>query len=405
MTTMSFFRPTDMVTFYAGDDDVGEEQVLINTSSLIRLDSESGIVSSYEGSFTYPDDLPMGTTTRIYQTLNGELILDWTGLNADIRGILADDETVDTGGLIGEGDEGDFGFFVRLLSGNDTFNGSDGADRIVSFDGADTINGGAGFDQSVHFGTFRSYEVGVQGDGTVTVGQRGESVRDFLISVEQLIFDDQTYDIAAFSGISGISAEEIRLFVEMYIAYFDRAPDAEGLAYWGTRLNDGMTYAEIARSFFVQDETVARYPDPNDSAALVDSVYANVLEREADDLGRAFWIGELDNGNVTRGEFILAIIDGAKNFDDPDATPELIAQAAADVQTLTDKADIGIYYAAINGLGDPFGDAVTVMQGYDVEDREGSLAAAQTQVDGFAADNEAFTLQLVGLIEDPFATA
>ena len=401
MTTMSFFRPTDMVTFYSGEDDTGEERVLINTSSLIRLDSESGIITSYEGSFTYADDLPTGTATRIYQTLGGELILDWTGLNADIRGIIADDENGDADG---EGDEGDFGFFVRLLSGDDTFNGSDGADRIVSFDGADTINGGDGFDQSVHFGNLSSYDVEVRDDGTVAVRQRGETELDLLTGVEQLVFDDQTYDIAAFSGISGISAGEIRLFVEMYIAYFDRAPDSEGLAYWGTRLNDGMTYAEIARSFFVQDETIARYPDPDDSAALVDAVYANVLEREADDLGRAFWIGELDNGDVTRGEFILAIIDGAKNFDDPNATPELIAQAAADVQTLTDKADIGIYYAAINGLGDPFGNAVTVMQGYDVEDREGSLAEAQASVDGFAADNEAFTLQLVGLIDDPFAT-
>jgi hypothetical protein len=44
----------------------------------------------------------------------------------------------------------------------------------------------------------------------------------------------------------------------MYVAYFNRAPNAVGLDYWASRLTEGMTLQDIAKSFFAQPETGQR---------------------------------------------------------------------------------------------------------------------------------------------------
>ena len=45
---------------------------------------------------------------------------------------------------------------------------------------------------------------------------------------------------------------------ELYVATFNRAPDAEGLDYWVNA--SGLTIEGIAQSFFDQPETQAKYP-------------------------------------------------------------------------------------------------------------------------------------------------
>lgn len=408
------FQRVDMRELVApGDADRGD--VASESATQFVVVYEDGRVGTYTGNFTVSGGEVIGGNATAYaESINGSEVF----AIGDFDVPLFDFETSLLGGTLGTL------FETQIFNGNDTLDGGGlddylfgyaGDDAFEGKGGNDTLDGMTGVDTARYADTIDGYKISILANGQVEITDidgagDSEEGTDTLINVERLLFDDdqdgpgQTYFLDIFSGISDISESEIRLFVEMYIAYFDRAPDAEGLAYWGTRLSEGMTYGEIATSFFVQPETVARYPDPNDSAALVDAVYQNVLERAPDDAGRLFWIGELENGNVSRGEFILAIIDGAKNFNDPDATPELIAQAQADVQTITDKADIGVYYAAINGLGDPFGNAGAVMDGYDVDDREGSLAQAQQQIDSFAAESsDGFTLQLVGLIDDPFA--
>jgi hypothetical protein len=194
-----------------------------------------------------------------------------------------------------------------------------------------------------------------------------------------------------------ISAEELTTFVEMYIAYFDRAPDALGLFYWGTRLAEGMGLEEIAASFFVQDESLATFPDVNDNAALVDAAYANLLEREAEAEGRAYWIEQLELGNVSRPEFMLAIINGAKAE----------TGSAADAKVVADKGKIGLDYAAINGLND-VDNAEAAMAAYDRADAAASLAEAEALIEGYrdaAEAGEEIIVELAGVVDDPFASA
>jgi len=374
-----------------------------------------------------------GKVTGIEQVSNGATVWKATGLDVPLGNGEGEEAIVSLLGLFMSGFSGpdlmigsDFGDTLQGYDGNDTIEGGLGIDLLFGMEGddvlrpgsmGDTIYGNEGFDTVIIEASRDDFEIGF-GNGGLTIRNKVEGGPESIYwQVEKLVFEDGDGDpsndelpVSVFDGIATRSAEEIRLFVEMYIAYFDRAPDAPGLFYWGTRLSEGMQLNEIARSFFDQPETIALYPDPSDAeynAKLVDAVYSNVLGRAADPLGREYWINELDLGKVEPGVFILTIIDGAKNFAAPNASPELIAQAEADVRTITDKADIGLYYSAIKGLGDPFGDARTAMELYSPDDRLGSLADAKQAIDAFAEQANSLdggtelTMPLLGVVQDP----
>ncbi len=101
--------------------------------------------------------------------------------------------------------------------------------------------------------------------------------------------------------------------IKLYIAIFDRAPDADGLNYWANI--SGLPIESIASSFFDQPETKAKYPDGYSNSDFIASVYQNLFKRVPDDKGWEYWIGELDSGSIAKSTFILAVINGALGDD------------------------------------------------------------------------------------------
>ena len=166
---------------------------------------------------------------------------------------------------------------------------------------------------------------------------------------------------------------QITNLVELYVASFNRAPDSVGLDYWGSRLSDGMSLKDIAKSFFVQPETVAAYPSNMPTSDFVTKVYNNVLSRGPDSGGLNYWVGELNNGHVTKDSFLLAIINGAM-------AP---TGSAVDRQTLANKEAVGEHYAIYQGLNNSTAWSKDVMAG--VTDQMASVTAANAKADGYAA--------------------
>lgn len=100
---------------------------------------------------------------------------------------------------------------------------------------------------------------------------------------------------------------------KLYIGYFGRAADPEGLAYWNSRLSDGMSLLQIANSFAVQNEFTSVYGGLSD-AALVDKIYLNLFDRVPDSEGAAYWLNELANGK-SPARLLIDIISGAQGND------------------------------------------------------------------------------------------
>ena len=91
--------------------------------------------------------------------------------------------------------------------------------------------------------------------------------QDFLKDFELLEFGDGAsfgaegaVNLAILEGAKRLSSDQFVELVELYVAYFDRAPDALGLLFWANALADGVSMREIAELFFDQPETQALIP-------------------------------------------------------------------------------------------------------------------------------------------------
>lgn len=283
----------------------------------------------------------------------------------------------------------------RVLVGTSTAEnliGTDADDTITGSGGNDILSGGDGFDTAVYMGTSANYAITLSGGSILIEDRSGRDGTDTLNSIESLQFEDQTFALHLFTNVSSLTDSDMLAFCELYVAYFNRAPDSAGLLFWGSRLADGMSMEEIARRFFDQPETKALYGSSNGSGDFVSAVYSNILGREPDAAGFAYWVDTLDSGAVDRAEFILAMIEGAK-------AP---TGGASDAEYLAMKAEIGAYYAVVNGLNN-VDVARTAMQGFD-----GTLASAEDVkdiIDSHAALADTgltseFTVSVTGLVED-----
>jgi len=109
------------------------------------------------------------------------------------------------------------------------------------------------------------------------------------------------------------------LITQIYVGYFNRAPDPAGLNYWTENLAGGMSIASIAESFSRQDEAISSYawlenPVGGSIDAFLTSVYNNLFNHAPDAAGLSYWKGELAAGKPVGG-VIIDIISGAQGSD------------------------------------------------------------------------------------------
>lgn len=117
---------------------------------------------------------------------------------------------------------------------------------------------------------------------------------------------------------------------KLYIAVFKRAPDGMGLDYWVN--SSALKLEQIAQSFFDQPETQDKYAETGNQA-FIETIYRNTLGREGEAAGVAYWLHELENGNISRDQMILAVINGAQG---------------EDAQLLENRTEVGIHFAEYN---------------------------------------------------------
>lgn len=114
------------------------------------------------------------------------------------------------------------------------------------------------------------------------------------------------------------------LISNLYVGYFNRAADPDGLDFWVARFTEGMSIIQIAQSFSVQREAIDLYgPLTNASlagdAAAQDAflarVYVNMFNRGTIDAeGLTYWRTQLNSGTPV-GRIIIDMINGAQGDD------------------------------------------------------------------------------------------
>ncbi|MEM9968786.1 MAG: DUF4214 domain-containing protein [Pseudomonadota bacterium] len=284
-----------------------------------------------------------------------------------------------------------------------------GDDTLVGSAGDDILDGGTGIDTVQYSGPQSSYTLTITADGLTVQDRRPDGTgTDVLRGIEFLDFDvdllPDGFDLRDFGGSAALPEDALLTVVELYIAYFNRAPDAVGLFFWATAFAEGLSLTEMSKLFVEQVETRVLYPDDLPNSAFVSTVYNNVLGRIPDQDGFNFWVNVLDQGNVGRDTFILNVLEGAKTEPAPGASQAFIDQQRVDRQYLADKTDLGAYFSVIQGMSD-LDNASAAMAIFDGS--QTSVDAAVAQMDVFFAaaqdptDGE-FLMPLVGVIDDPF---
>lgn len=105
------------------------------------------------------------------------------------------------------------------------------------------------------------------------------------------------------------------LVAQLYIGFYDRAPDPDGLNYWIGRLNAGVSISDIADSFAASPEAAETYPyirAPNlfTPDQFLDNVYQNIFGRPIDADGLAYYKARIDSGE-SLGSVVSSIIGNA----------------------------------------------------------------------------------------------
>ena len=125
------------------------------------------------------------------------------------------------------------------------------------------------------------------------------------------------------------------LVTELYVGYYNRAPDPAGLAFWLDALNNGVSLTVIANDFAKSTESQAVYPFLAGASSFVTQVYNNVLNRAPDVEGLSFWTQQLLSGAVAPGSFIVTLEASVR-----------MQEGTTDAVTLANKVTVGKDYAS-----------------------------------------------------------
>jgi hypothetical protein len=143
-----------------------------------------------------------------------------------------------------------------------------------------------------------SYNVSdnVGSGGTVSVG-----------SVTRLRFNDTWVAL----DVNGNAGNVFRL----YQAAFDRAPDAGGMGFHlATMEKLGFTLRQVAENFVNSAEFAAKYANTS-NAQFITLLYQNILHRQPEAGGFAFWVGVLDRGAESRTGILNSFAASQENQD------------------------------------------------------------------------------------------
>lgn len=107
-----------------------------------------------------------------------------------------------------------------------------------------------------------------------------------------------------FAGASGERGDIVRL----YVAAFNRSPDAAGFDFWLGRYQAGTSLERIAASFLDSSEFLGDTSGLS-NREFITILYHNIFIRDPDQAGLEYWLGEL-NAGTTRSRMLVLFANG-----------------------------------------------------------------------------------------------
>ena len=221
---------------------------------------------------------------------------------------------------------------------------------------------------------------------TDKVGSDGTT--SIAAGVRTLAFSDASVNLGIADKAQAMSPADLKSLIELYIAYFNRVPDANGLSYWIDQFNAGQTLEQIGQSFYtaaLQYSSLTGFSATMSDSAFVALIYKNVLARSTpDQQGLDYWTTSLANGSQTRGTLIRSILSAAHGF----------------------KGDAGFGYVA-DLLDNKYTVAsyVTVQQGLSYNSASDSIAKGMAIAAAVTSTDTSAATKVTGISDDGFSTS
>lgn len=228
--------------------------------------------------------------------------------------------------------------------------GGAGNDTLTGGGGHDVLDGGNGADIALFAGKLLNFSWQLLNGKVIVTDKSGTLGSDTLINIEKIQFDDFNINTRVASNAQTISKANLTSLQELYVAFFNRIPDADGMNYWITQISEGMSINQIADSFYAaavkfSDQTGYTASMSNDD--FVRLVYKNVLGRTGNtappDADVHYWSQGLNDGSVSKGKLVSTILVAAHSFKGDKTfgwVPDL----------LDNKILVANYFAIQNGL-------------------------------------------------------
>ncbi|WP_342120103.1 DUF4214 domain-containing protein [Pseudoduganella sp. OTU4001] len=196
----------------------------------------------------------------------------------------------------------------RTVDAPQMLHGTAGNDVFRNGSNRDQIDGGEGIDTIIYQGSSSFYKVSINLQGTFVRPMSSSGPVDMLNSIERLHFESDSGSLILAFDVDGNAGKAYRL----YKAAFARAPDQTGLGFWVNALDNGISLPEVARNFVDSAEFRSLYGTANSDTNFLTALYKNVLQRAPDADGLAFWSNAMHSG-YGRDQVLAHFSESAEN--------------------------------------------------------------------------------------------
>jgi hypothetical protein len=194
----------------------------------------------------------------------------------------------------------------------------------------------------------------------------------------------------AASSAQHAPADYTSLVQSIYMGFFGRPADPQGLIFWSNSMSSGSlptTLPELIAGYSASDEIrglLDAFANSAESkslyvannASFINAVYLNAFNRNAEADGRVFWSGFLDRGQYTRAQVVLFILSAGQN-DDAIVAPRKIQAATTLTSLLDTEQEVKSFE------GDQVNEAARVLLGTITADTD--MTAFRAKIDTFVA--------------------
>ncbi len=201
----------------------------------------------------------------------------------------------------------------------------DNSDNLITLNNLtqfkfDYLDGGAGKDSlqiNSNLANNPAFFIRAAGEQTQLLGL-GDTAYWASHNIEKIQFNDFSVNTSVYQHAKAIKYDALSNIESLYIAYFNRIPDADGLDFWIQAYANGMSIKEMANAFYqvaIDSPALTGFSAKQSTADFVNTLYINALSRKegADAEGLKFWQNNIDSGLMSRGEVVNAVLGIARD--------------------------------------------------------------------------------------------